>query len=251
MWDPHQAACCMPHPAALDSVKAHTLRCLQPLSVELGPGLLSMIFDGIQRPLKSIALSSGDVFIPRGVDVPALDRKKAWEFNPSKIKVGIFCSIVICLDDIELSPGPSHGVHMPCFRLSSFRCCTAALSCNAGAATCLLLQLGSIIQPNIWTCAPPAPLQEELYSSACWLLYASSTLSEHPISCLLSLLQTGDRLTGGDIFGLVHENTLIDHKIMVQPGAQGTVSWIAPQGEYTLTDKVLELEFAGNKKVSG
>ena len=66
----------------------------------------------------------------------------------------------------------------------------------------------------------------------------------------LSLLQTGDRLTGGDIFGLVHENTLIDHKIMVQPGAQGTVSWIAPQGEYTLTDKVLELEFAGNKKVS-
>ena len=61
--------------------------CLQPLSVELGPGLLSMIFDGIQRPLKSIALSSGDVFIPRGVDVPALDRKKAWEFNPSKIKV--------------------------------------------------------------------------------------------------------------------------------------------------------------------
>eukprot|EP00891_Asterochloris_glomerata_P006726 jgi/Astpho2/6726/fgenesh1_pm.00102_%23_9_t len=117
----------------------------KPLSVELGPGLLSMIFDGIQRPLKSIALSSGDVFIPRGVDVPALDRKKAWEFNPSKIK-------------------------------------------------------------------------------------------------------TGDRLTGGDIFGLVHENTLIDHKIMVQPGAQGTVSWIAPQGEYTLTDKVLELEFAGNKK---
>lgn len=61
----------------------------KPLSVELGPGLLSNIFDGIQRPLKAIALSSGDVFIPRGVDVPALDRKKAFEFNPKKIKVSL------------------------------------------------------------------------------------------------------------------------------------------------------------------
>lgn len=60
---------------------------MQPLSVELGPGLLTTIFDGIQRPLKAIALSSGDCFIPRGVDVPALDRKKQWEFNPGKVKV--------------------------------------------------------------------------------------------------------------------------------------------------------------------
>ena len=59
----------------------------KPLSVELGPGLLSNIFDGIQRPLKAIARSSGDVFIPRGVDVPALDRKQAFEFNPKKVKV--------------------------------------------------------------------------------------------------------------------------------------------------------------------
>ena len=59
----------------------------KPLSVELGPGLLSTIFDGIQRPLKQIAINSGDVFIPRGVDVPALDRKKSYEFKPSKVKV--------------------------------------------------------------------------------------------------------------------------------------------------------------------
>lgn len=62
---------------------------VQPLSVELGPGLLTTIFDGIQRPLKAIALSSGDCFIPRGVDVPALDRKKQWEFNPHKVKVSL------------------------------------------------------------------------------------------------------------------------------------------------------------------
>ena len=49
--------------------------------MELGPGLLTTIFDGIQRPLKAIAIDSGDVFIPRGVDVPALDRKKAYELT--------------------------------------------------------------------------------------------------------------------------------------------------------------------------
>ena len=58
-----------------------------PLSVELGPGALGTIFDGIQRPLKAIAKASGDVFIPRGVDVPALDRSASWEFEPGKIKV--------------------------------------------------------------------------------------------------------------------------------------------------------------------
>ena len=59
----------------------------KPLSVELGPGLLTNIYDGIQRPLKSIAQMSGDVFIPKGVDVPALDRKKQYEFKPKKVKV--------------------------------------------------------------------------------------------------------------------------------------------------------------------
>ena len=59
-----------------------------PLSVELGPGLLDNIFDGIQRPLRSIANQAGDCFIPRGVNVPALDKSKAWAFEPAGIKVG-------------------------------------------------------------------------------------------------------------------------------------------------------------------
>ena len=63
------------------------LRTGAPLSVELGPGALGTIFDGIQRPLGAIAKASGDVFIPRGVDVPALDRSASWEFEPGKIKV--------------------------------------------------------------------------------------------------------------------------------------------------------------------
>jgi vacuolar-type H+-ATPase catalytic subunit A/Vma1 len=57
--------------------------------VELGPGILNNIFDGIQRPLKQIAVASGDVFIPRGVAVPALDVSKSWEFHPTGFKVGM------------------------------------------------------------------------------------------------------------------------------------------------------------------
>ncbi len=51
-----------------------------PLSVELGPGLLEGIYDGIQRPLEAIYAKSGD-FIERGVDVLALDRDKKWDFK--------------------------------------------------------------------------------------------------------------------------------------------------------------------------
>lgn len=61
-------------------------RTKQPLSVELGPGILDQIFDGIQRPLKVIADFSHSVFVPKGVDVPSLDPKKMWGFQPLKIK---------------------------------------------------------------------------------------------------------------------------------------------------------------------
>lgn len=50
-----------------------------PLSVELGPGILANIFDGIQRPLETIKAKSGS-FIARGIEVQSLDRKKRWEF---------------------------------------------------------------------------------------------------------------------------------------------------------------------------
>ena len=57
-----------------------------PLSVELGPGLMRQIFDGIQRPLPVIQEISGD-FIARGIEIPGLDHKKLWDFAPS-LKVG-------------------------------------------------------------------------------------------------------------------------------------------------------------------
>ena len=52
-----------------------------PMSVELGPGLLDNIYDGIQRPLPEMRRISGDC-IARGIDVPALDRQKKWHFVP-------------------------------------------------------------------------------------------------------------------------------------------------------------------------
>ncbi len=58
----------------------------RPLSVELGPGLIESIFDGIQRPLKALREKSGDR-IERGVEVSALDHTKLWRFNPTA-KVG-------------------------------------------------------------------------------------------------------------------------------------------------------------------
>lgn len=47
--------------------------------------------------------------------------------------------------------------------------------------------------------------------------------------------KVGDHITGGDIYGKVAENTLVDHLIMLPPKAAGTVSYIAPKGQYTLT----------------
>ena len=52
-----------------------------PLSVELGPGIIGSIFDGIQRPLENIKILTGD-YIQRGVDVPPIPKDKKWEFKP-------------------------------------------------------------------------------------------------------------------------------------------------------------------------
>ena len=120
------------------------LRTGKPLSVELGPGIMGSIFDGIQRPLKDINEITQSIYIPRGVNVPALSRDVAWDFNPIGFKVG------------------SH-------------------------------------------------------------------------------------ITGGDIYGIVRENTLIRHKIMLPPKALGRVLYIAEPGNYTVDDIVLETEFDGQK----
>ncbi|KAI1725413.1 ATP synthase alpha/beta family, nucleotide-binding domain-containing protein [Ditylenchus destructor] len=65
------------------------LRTGKPLSVELGPGIMSSIFDGIQRPLKEIGELTQSIYIPKGVNVNALSREAHWDFEPSRdIRVG-------------------------------------------------------------------------------------------------------------------------------------------------------------------
>ena len=55
-----------------------------PMSVELGPGLISSIYDGIQRPLDKILELTGSNLLKRGVEAAALDREKKWHFTPLK-----------------------------------------------------------------------------------------------------------------------------------------------------------------------
>ncbi|KAF9433218.1 H(+)-transporting V1 sector ATPase subunit A [Entomortierella beljakovae] len=121
------------------------LRTGKPLSVELGPGLMSNIYDGIQRPLKAISDISDSIYIPRGISTVALDKKISWDFVPQNFKVG-------------------------------------------------------------------------------------------------------DHITGGDAFGAVYENSLVtNHLITLPPRSRGTITFIAEKGSYTLEDKVLEVEFNGEK----
>ena len=76
------------HHAAGVTVGDPVMRTGKPLSVELGPGLMETIYDGIQRPLKSIASVADTIYIPRGISVPSLNREVKWDFTPGKLKVG-------------------------------------------------------------------------------------------------------------------------------------------------------------------
>lgn len=73
------------------SVGDPVLRTGKPLSVELGPGIMGAIFDGIQRPLTDISSRTQSIYIPRGVNVTALSRDIKWDFTPIKnLRVSYF-----------------------------------------------------------------------------------------------------------------------------------------------------------------
>ncbi|MBN2002818.1 MAG: V-type ATP synthase subunit A [Anaerolineae bacterium] len=107
-----------------------------PLSVELGPGLLRSIFDGVQRPLPVMEMRQG-AFIERGVRLTPLYRRDRWHFTP---------------------------------RLSA-----------------------------------------------------------------------GAEVSGGAILGVVPETQVVEHRVMLPPDLAGTLTWIAPEGEYTLEDPIARL----------
>ncbi|HPF86903.1 MAG TPA: V-type ATP synthase subunit A [Candidatus Limiplasma sp.] len=82
-----------------------------PLSVELGPGLIESIFDGIQRPLTVIREKVGDR-ITRGVEVPSLDRDKKWKFEP-KAKQGDTVSPGTIIGIVQENSVVEHRILVP------------------------------------------------------------------------------------------------------------------------------------------
>ena len=84
-----------------------------PLSVELGPGLLGNIFDGVQRPLLEYAKQRGD-FIQRGVHISPLDRGRLWRFDPARdLAAGAQIQSGALLGSVQETPAIVHRILAP------------------------------------------------------------------------------------------------------------------------------------------
>jgi len=83
----------------------------QPLTVDLAPGLVSSVYDGIQRPLDTLRAEMGD-FIDRGVTAPGVDLDKTWEFNPT-VSEGDPVEAGDVIGKVPESPSITHRVMVP------------------------------------------------------------------------------------------------------------------------------------------
>ncbi|NGZ10746.1 MAG: V-type ATP synthase subunit A [Nitrospira sp. LK70] len=83
----------------------------EPLHVELGPGLLGAIFDGVQRPLNLLATQRGD-WIGRGVLLPALSRVRRWTFTPT-VRPGTAVVGGTCVGVVQETPKVEHRILIP------------------------------------------------------------------------------------------------------------------------------------------
>ena len=83
----------------------------EPMSVELGPGLLTSIYDGIQRPLPVLQDKMGD-YIERGVSAPGLDHSKKWDFVPT-VKKGESVEGGQTIGTVQETPTISHKILVP------------------------------------------------------------------------------------------------------------------------------------------
>jgi V/A-type H+/Na+-transporting ATPase subunit A len=82
-----------------------------PLTVELGPGLLGNVFDGVQRPLDRLAAMHGD-FLARGVRTSALDRDRLWSFRPL-VKEGDAVAAGAAIGVVQETPTLEHRILVP------------------------------------------------------------------------------------------------------------------------------------------
>ena len=83
----------------------------EPLSVELGPGILEKMFDGIQRPLESVQQLVGS-YLPKGIEVHNLDREKKWYFTPT-VSVGEFISHGDIIGTVQETSAIEHRILVP------------------------------------------------------------------------------------------------------------------------------------------
>lgn len=83
----------------------------EPLHVELGPGLLGAVFDGVQRPLDLLATQQGD-WIARGLVLPALSRARRWAFTPT-VRPGTAVSGGVCVGVVQETAKIEHRILVP------------------------------------------------------------------------------------------------------------------------------------------
>lgn len=83
----------------------------EPLVVELGPGIMEQIYDGIQRPLEELSKKSG-AFISRGLLIPGLNREKKWDFKP-QVKAGDSVSEGDIIGEVQETSLISHKIMVP------------------------------------------------------------------------------------------------------------------------------------------
>ncbi len=84
----------------------------QTMTVELGPGLMEMIYDGVQRPLKLIEEHAKSSYISRGIDIPGLDHKKKWDFK-AVAKAGDKVEAGDVLGEVEETSLIMHKIMVP------------------------------------------------------------------------------------------------------------------------------------------
>src|SRR6056297_2534201 len=82
-----------------------------PLTVDLGPGMLDSIYDGVQRPLDVLEDEMG-AFLDRGVDAPGIDLEKEWEFEPT-VSEGDEVEAGDVVDSVEETVSIEHKVLVP------------------------------------------------------------------------------------------------------------------------------------------
>ena len=134
------------------------IRTGQTLSVQLGPGLLTQIYDGIQRPLPKLEETMG-VFITRGVDADGLDLTKEWEFVPT-VKVGDELSAGHVIGTVQETETIEHRVMVPPGKEGVVKTIEAG-SFNITQTVCKLEDGSEIAMMQEWPVRHPRPFVQK------------------------------------------------------------------------------------------